>query len=37
MIGIDPYLNDYAASYYLFDMLMDGAYMTDKNMYLVDV
>lgn len=37
IIGIDPYLNDYAASYYLFDMLMAGSYMPEKNTYIVDV
>lgn len=36
VLGIDPFLNDYAASFHLFDMLMDGAYMPDKNFYLVD-
>lgn len=28
VIGIDPFLNDYAASFHLFDMLMDGGYMS---------
>jgi len=36
IIGIDPYLNDYAASFYLFDMLMAGSFMPDKNLYLVE-
>ena len=36
VLGIDPFLNDYSASFHLFDMLMDGAYMPDKNIYLVD-
>lgn len=37
IIGIDPFLNDYAASYYLFDMLMAGSYMPEKNTYIVDI
>lgn len=36
VIGIDPFLNDYAASYHLFDMLMSGGYLDDKNIYLVE-
>jgi hypothetical protein len=27
VLGIDPFLNDYAASFHLFDILMDGGYM----------
>lgn len=36
VVGIDSYLNSYAASYHLFDLLMDGGYMEDKNVYLID-
>jgi hypothetical protein len=36
VIGIDPFLNDYAASFHLFDMLMDGGYLAEKNVYLID-
>jgi hypothetical protein len=36
VLGIDPFVNDYAASFFLFDMLMDGAYIPEKNAYLVD-
>lgn len=36
VLGIDPFLNDYAASFHLFDILMDGGYMQEKNVYLID-
>lgn len=27
VLGLEPFINDYAASYYIFDLLMNGAYM----------
>lgn len=36
VLGIDPYINDYTSSFYLFDLLMNGTYVSDKNMYLVE-
>jgi hypothetical protein len=37
VIGIDSFINDYASSFHLFDTLMSGMYMPDKNIYIVDV
>lgn len=36
MLGIDPYLNDFAASFHLFDLLMGGSFLPDSQLYLVD-
>lgn len=36
VLGIDPYINDYTSSFFLFDLLMGGSYVPDRNMYLVD-
>lgn len=27
VLGMEPYLNDHAASFFVFDLLMNGAYM----------
>ena len=32
--GLEPFLNNYAASYYLFDALMEGKYIQEKGLYL---
>lgn len=36
VLGIDPYLNDFAASFHLFDLLMGGSFLPDSQLYLVD-
>ena len=36
VIGLDPFINNYTASFFLFDILMGGTYFPDKNMYLVE-
>jgi hypothetical protein len=36
VLGIDPYLNDFAASFHLFDLLMTGSFLPESQLYLVD-
>jgi hypothetical protein len=36
VIGIEPFLNNYAASFYLFDALMEGKFIQDKGVYLAE-
>lgn len=35
-IGIDPFINNYTSSFFLFDLLMRGTFFPDKNIYLVE-
>lgn len=35
VIDMDPYINDYTSSYYLFDLLMTGSFFPEKNLYLI--
>lgn len=36
VLDMDPYINDYTSSFFLFDILMNGSYFSDKNVYLVE-
>ena len=36
VLDLDPYINDYTSSYFMFDILMNGSYFPDKNVYLVE-
>jgi hypothetical protein len=36
VLGIEPFLNNYSSSFYLFDALMEGKYFPDKNVYLTE-
>jgi hypothetical protein len=36
VLGIDPYLNDFAASFHLFDLLMAGSFLPESQLYLVE-
>lgn len=35
-MDIDPFINNYTASFYLFDVLMNGSFFPEKNLYLVE-
>ena len=36
VLDIDPFMNDYTCSFYLFDILMRGSYFPEKNIYLAE-
>jgi hypothetical protein len=36
VIGLDPFINNYTSSFYMFHALMNGSYFPEKNLYLVE-
>ncbi len=35
VIDVDPFINDNTSSYYIFDLLMEGSFFPEKNLYLI--
>ena len=36
VVDIDPYLNNFTSSYFIFDTLMEGSFFPEKNLYLIE-